>query len=350
MSDAVRVLLADDSPTARALITAILHEAGGFDIVGEACDGAEAVALALRTEPDLIVMDVHMPELDGIEATREIMMRSPRPILIVSAVTARDVDLSLTATEAGALLALPKPAGPGSPRFQEQSAELVAMARAMAGVKVVRRWRSEYRPSPRTPIGRSPNGHSAIVALAASTGGPAALRTLLDELPPDFPVPMLVVQHIARDFAAGFVDWLGGAGRLRVKLAEHGERLLAGTVYVAPDNRHLGVTAHRCVELSATPPIGGFRPSANYLFRSVGRVYGPDGMAVVLTGMGTDGADGVAAARQSGTYVVAQDASTSIVFGMASEVIDRGIVDRVLPLHGIAVHIIERVTGQSDAG
>ena len=348
MNETIRVLLADDSPTARALIRAILRDAGGFHIVGEASDGNEALELTDRLAPDLILMDVHMPGLDGIAATREIMSRSPRPIVIVSAATARDVDLSLNATQAGALMALPKPEGPTSPRFDEQSAELVRMARAMASVKVVRRWSGgNRRPLVRPPLGKTGPGLTEIVAIAASTGGPPALRTILDSLPPDFPAPILIVQHIARDFSAGFAEWLGGSGRLRARLPEDGERLLAGTIYVAPDDRHLGVTRDGCVELSQDPPIGGFRPSATYLFASAGRVYGPRAMAVILTGMGSDGVDGLEAAHGAGTFVVAQDEATSVVFGMNGAAVQRGLADRVLPLERIAPIIMERVTGSA---
>lgn len=348
MNDTIRVLLADDSPTARALIRAILRDAGGFQIVGEAVDGNEALELAERLSPDLILMDVHMPGLDGIAATREIMSRSPRPIVIVSAATARDVDLSLNATQAGALMALPKPDGPASPRFEEQRAELVRMARAMASVKVVRRWGSARRPPVRPALGRTRPGLTEVVAIAASTGGPPALRTILDSLPPDFPAPILIVQHIARDFSVGFAEWLGGSGRLRARLPEHGERLLAGTIYIAPDDRHLGVGRDGCVTLSQDPPIGGFRPSATYLFASAGRAYGPRAMAVILTGMGSDGADGLEVAHAAGTFVVAQDEASSVVFGMNSAAIHRGLADCVLPLERIAPVIMERVTGSSD--
>jgi two-component system, chemotaxis family, protein-glutamate methylesterase/glutaminase len=348
MTETIRVLLADDSPTARALLRSILRDAGGFQVVGEAVNGLEAVDLTDRLEPDLILMDVHMPALDGIEATREIMSRSPRPIVIVSAATARDVDLSLNATQAGALLALPKPEGPSSPRFEEQRAELIRMARAMASVKVVRRWHAERRPHARPPVGRTGRGAAEVVAIAASTGGPPALRTILDGLPPDFPAPILIVQHIARDFSAGFADWLGGSGRLRARLADDGELLLPGTIYVAPDDRHLGVSREGCAVLSRDPPIGGFRPSASHLFASTGRVYGPRAMAVILTGMGDDGADGLEIAHAAGTFVVAQDEASSIVFGMARAAIERGTADCVLPLERIGPIIMERVTGSHE--
>jgi two-component system chemotaxis response regulator CheB len=348
MNTPIRVVLADDSPTARQLIGAILSSDGGFTVVGEAGNGAEAVDLAERLEPDLVIMDVHMPVLDGLDATREIMTRSPRPILIVSAVSARDVDLSLTATEAGALMALPKPPGPDSPRFPQLRDQLIAMARAMAHVKVVRRWQRERRMRPRSRATVTRSGAIQVVGIAASTGGPAALRTILGELPRDFPAPILLVQHIASDFTHGFAEWLGADTPLGVTVAAHGDQLQPATVYVAPEAAHLGVDRAGTIVLSSDPPLGPFRPSATYLFESLGHAYGPRAAAVVLTGMGSDGAEGLTVARRAGTFVIAQDEPSSVVFGMAREAIARDAVDCVLPLDRIAQRLLDLVMGALD--
>ena len=339
-----RVVLADDSATARELLRAILQHDGDIRVVGEATDGGAAVSLVTRERPDLVVMDVHMPVMDGLQATKEIMMRAPTPIIIVSAVTQRDVDLSLSATQAGALLALPKPEAPGSPRFQRAADELRSMVRAMAQVKVVRHW------SPGTPRGdiarpREPIRRPSLVAIAASTGGPAALRRLLIDIPRGFPAPILIVQHIARDFTAGFVEWLAGSCALPIALAADGEPLAPGRVFVAPDDTHLGVTADGRAQLSKAPPIGGFRPSANYLFESAARAVGPRLLAIVLTGMGSDGAEGLVAARRAGAYVIAQDEASSVVYGMAGEAVGRGAVDTVASLDGIARYLVELTEG-----
>jgi two-component system, chemotaxis family, protein-glutamate methylesterase/glutaminase len=344
-----RVLIADDSATARQMIRAILERGGDLQVVAEARNGAEAVSLVEAHRPDLVIMDVHMPVADGLEATKEIMMRAPTPILIVSAASRRDVDLSLSATQAGALMALPKPEHPGSPRFEAAAAELLDMARAMAHVKVVRRW-SSSRTEPRVPPPAERAGDAAeLVAVAASTGGPAALRRILIDLPQTLPAPVLVVQHIARDFSAGFAEWLGGSCPLPVKLAHAGETLRPGVVYVAPDDSHLGVTRDRRVRLDGSPPIGGFRPSATYLFESAARVYGDRLLAVVLTGMGSDGAAGLEAARAAGAYVLAQDEATSVVFGMAQEAVGRGAVDALVPLEEMASRIVLHVARQAHA-
>jgi two-component system, chemotaxis family, protein-glutamate methylesterase/glutaminase len=340
----IRVLVADDSATARQLLRAVLEHDGDIEVAAEAYDGAEAVLLVSSIRPDIVVMDVHMPVADGLEATKEIMMRAPTPILIVSAVSQRDVDLSLSATQAGALMALPKPENPAAPRFEEAAAELRDMVRAMAQVKVVRHWSARSTATPRLAARRPGPASAELVVMAASTGGPAALRRILMDLPRTFPVPIMVVQHIARDFTAGFADWLAGSSVLQVKLAEGGEHMRAGVVYIAPDDAHLGVSSDGRVRLANGPPIGGFRPSATHLFESAARVYNSRLVAVILTGMGSDGADGLQQARSTGAYVVAQDEATSVVFGMAHEALRRGAVDVMLPLEEIAGRLVELTT------
>jgi len=338
----IRVVVADDSATSRQLLRAVLEDEGDIIVVAEAHDGAEAIELVTQHRPDIVVMDVHMPVLDGLAATKEIMLRAPVPILIVSAVRQRDVDLSLSATQAGALMALAKPESPASPTFRESSEELRAMTRAMSQVKVVRRWSGASAPSiPASP--RLLKDVPEIVAIATSTGGPPALRRILMDLPRNFPVPIFVVQHIARGFTAGFAEWLSNGCSLTVKLAAEGEKTAGGTVYVAPDSVHLGVGTDRRIRLSVAPAIGGFRPSGNHLFESASAVYGARMVAVILTGMGVDGADGLDIARKAGAFVLAQDEATSIVYGMAGEAVKRGSVDLSLPLEKIAARLTQLV-------
>lgn len=347
----IRVVVADDSATARYLLRAILEHDGDLHVVAEARDGGEAVEIVERERPDLVIMDVHMPVADGLEATKQIMIRAPTPIIIVSAVSRRDVDLSLSATQAGALLALPKPSDVAGPQFDQRAAELRSLARAMAHVKVVRHWSSgTARPQPTPQPRRTLPTEPELVAIAASTGGPPALRRVLIDVPRTITAPILIVQHIARDFTAGFAEWLGSSCALPVKLAEDAEKLLGGVVYVAPDDTHLGVTRHGRVQLDHGPRIGGFRPSASHMFESAGAAYGSRLLAVVLTGMGSDGATGLEAAHQSGAYVIAQDEASSVVYGMAAEAVRRGAVDVELPLEQIAARMVELVTGRANAG
>ncbi len=357
----IRVLVAEDSPTARALLVAMLDADPGIEVIAQASTGLEAVEMAQRLEPDLITMDVQMPELDGLQATERIMLRSPRPIIIVSS-QARDADvsLSLDTTRAGALLVLPKPEGPGSGHFESDQRQLVAMVKALSHVKVVRRWRGngaianptvqQPRPAARRnaglsssrSVGRQP---ATIVAIAASTGGPAALKDLLAVLPANFSAPILIVQHIAKGFVDGLAKWLGTDSRLRVAVATNGETPVPGSVYVAPDGFHLEVRSTRNdqlrIALTSSPPVGTFRPSASRLFSSVATAMQDRALAVILTGMGDDGVSGLLEVRRNRGIILAQDEASSVIYGMPREAVRAGVVDEVVPIQSLAGRLVE---------
>jgi two-component system chemotaxis response regulator CheB len=338
--DVIRVLVAEDSPTARELLVAILAADPEIQVVGEARDGLEAVALAQRLKPDLVTMDLHMPRMDGFEATKEIMITAPTPIVIVTGSTrVREVRESMDLLRVGAMEVLLKPPAPGTAGHAVAAENLVATVKAMAQVKVVRHRRPATgapAAAPRRPAG--PALPAPVVAVATSTGGPAALQVLLSGLPGDFAAPVLVVQHITPGFTAGLASWLAGDCLLRVKVAEAGEPLARRTVYIAPDDRHLGLSG-RAVALSDAPPVRGFRPSGSYLFESVACAAGPSTLALILTGMGDDGVEGLRAVRRAGGRVVAQDEKTSVVYGMPAAAVAAGLVDAVLPIESIAAHL-----------
>ena len=342
----IKVLIAEDSTTVRELLVALLNGAPDIEVIGEAKNGREAVEMCMALRPDIIAMDIQMPVMDGFEATKEIMIQQPTPIVIVSGhYDVREVEVSMQALRAGAVAVLPKPKGVDAPDFQELSDELIRTLKTLAHVKVVRHRRALKMPA--TPVPQIPPAEAgvkcAVVAIAVSTGGPAALHALLSVLPSDFPVPILVVQHMAKGFTEGLATWLNTASSLRVKIAEDREELAPQTVYLAPDDRHLGVNVRRLVELSDAAPVGAFRPAGTHLFKSVAKVFGASCVAVIMTGMGRDGVEGLHDVRAVGGRVVAQDEETSVVFGMPNAAIEAGVVNVVLPLAAIVAQLGNRV-------
>jgi two-component system chemotaxis response regulator CheB len=327
----IRVLVADDSATVREFLVYLLGEDPALEIVGTARDGLEAVDQAQRLKPDVIVMDVHMPRMNGYEATRQIMERSPAPIVMVSASISREeVAMSFEALKAGALTVMDKPGGPDHPKHAESARRLVETVKLMAEVKVVRRWPRRGRPAPPFPPSHKPNRKIGLIAVGASTGGPQAIAEILAKLPRDLGVPILVVQHISPGFTAGFVEWLGQGTPLAVKLAEAGESSQPGRVYVAPDGAQMGITGNGRIRLMEEAGEDGFRPSASYLFQSVAVAYGRSAIGILLTGMGRDGAAGLLKLREAGGVTVAQDEDTSVIFGMPGEAVRLGAAEYVL--------------------
>ena len=341
----LRVLIVEDSPTAGLLLRSILDSDPGIEVLEIATSGEDGVRKASALDPDLVTMDIHLGAMNGFEATRAILAEKPRPIVVVSAsFDPRDVRLSLEALAAGALSIVAKPPGSNSPDFHRSAQALITTVKLMAEVKMVGRWRaSKPKAGPLVPI--KAGTPVEVIAIGASIGGPPALSTILSRLPASFAVPIVIVQHITSDFDRGLADWLSGTTHRRVDLAQHGQVLRAGQVVIAPSGAHLGVDGARRVALnSATGPIGGFRPSATYLFQSVAEVYGAAAVGLILTGMGSDGAAGLAALHDAGGLVLAQDAASCVVYGMPAAADALGAVDQNLDLADIAPALVACVS------
>lgn len=346
----IRVLVAEDSITLRNLLIKVLQSDPEIQVVGEAQDGAEAVEMTKKLRPSVVAMDVAMAGMNGLDATRRIMREAPTPVVLISGQReVRQKKAFMDALLLGALWVIERPPAPKSPSFAAAAHKIVTMIKAMAQVKVVHQWRPELlrpaisKPMTRTKYLMKPAPSVRVIAIAASTGGPAALAQMLSHLPPIFPVPILIVQHIAPGFIHGLATCLKGVSSLKVKVAEDRESLRPATVYLAPDGCHLGLLHPQAIALRNDPPVHGLRPSANILFQSVGEIFGKAAIAIVLTGMGEDGIEGLRIHRQNGGLVVAQDEASSVVFGMPGSAITAGLADLILPLSTIPGKLLQMV-------
>lgn len=320
--------MADRPGTARQQLLDALATDRALEVVGVAKDGEEAIALCLSLRPDIMTVARDLPTLDGLAVTRRLMSDQPTPIIII---TSDETARSMEALRAGAL-ALARPPVDGG-------VELRAMIHSLADVKLVRRGNA-----PMPAAAASSSGRFDIVALAASAGGPPALARLLSDLPGTPRVPFVAVQHNSKGWMPALATWLEATSGRPVKVATEGEVLDAGTLYLAPDDAHLGVDASGHARFGQDGPIGGFRPSATYLFDSVGRAYGPHALAVILTGMGSDGTAGLRGMHDRGARVIAQDEESSAVFGMPGAAVAAGVCDEVLPLSAIAARVAALVS------
>lgn len=326
----IRTLVAATDASRRAMLVRAVQSDPSFVLVGEGASGHRIADMTKRLLPDVVVLDGDLDDPGCAGVARRIMAEAPTPIVLTAPCEIDDPGSGvMEALRAGALAIAPLP-GPGT-----SAAAFLTALRTMAGVKVVRRWAGRSPASaPAAPAAHA--DEPRIVAMAASTGGPAALHRLMAELPADFPAPIMVVQHIAPGFTGTLVDWLSASCMLTVKVGESGEALRPGSVYVAPEGSHLGVSSRARVVLSAQGPIGGFQPSATYLFQSVARAYASAAVCIVLTGMGEDGVAGLCDVRRAGGLILVQDEKSSVVFGMPGAAVQAGLADRLLPLDAIA--------------
>ncbi|CAN7394275.1 chemotaxis-specific protein-glutamate methyltransferase CheB [Massilia sp. LjRoot122] len=340
----IRVLVVDDSPSVRELLAHILGADPALQVVGCAPDGAQGLEMALRLRPDVITMDLQMPNMDGYEATRRIMQACPTPVVVVSGAGSHaEVEAGFHAIEAGALVLVRRPPGPAHPEYAESARALVRTVKSMAEVRVVRRWNgSATTARPPAPAPARRPAPRRLVVLGASTGGPAVLRDILAELGPAFPLPVVMVQHIAPGFTAGLAEWLGQASGFPVSVAAHGQQLMPGHGYLAPEGSQLEVTRSLEAALVEGVPEHGMRPAVAHLFRSLPPELRSAAVAVLLTGMGKDGAEELKRLRDDGAVTIVQDRGSAAVYGMPGEALRLGAAMLVLePARiGKALHTI----------
>ncbi len=337
-----RVLIVEDSPVVRELLCHIIGSDPRLEVAGVAPSAEQALEMLDLVRPDVISLDIRLPGINGFEATRRIMTQRPTPIVVVSAsVESEDLKITMNALRAGALAVVEKPVGSTRPDYEQVARHLCTQLVIMSQVRVIRQGQPgrawARRPSPFRP------GRLQAIGIASSTGGPGAVVELLNGLGRGFPLPVLLVQHIAPAFLRGFADWLGATTPFAVEIVDRPVSLRPGWVYLAAVDRHLWASAGSAWG-DGGDPICLQRPSGTILFRSLAQHLGPASLGVVLTGMGEDGADGLLELRRAGGYTIAEDESTAVVFGMPGAAIRRGAACETLPLGAIAPRLLELVS------
>jgi len=349
----IRVLLVDDSPLTLHILQRLLLRSPDIQVVGTAADGQAALELLPTLNPDVICTDMHMPGMSGLELTRAVMATRPCPILVVSVSMEPGSPSIFRMLEAGAVDVYPKPRAILDADEEKLARELASKIRIVAGVHVFRR-RTAPTPlaPPKLPVSppvSAPRSPVKLVAIGASTGGPQALRAILSALPTDFPSPVVCVQHIGGDFLGELVRWLAEECSLPVRKAAQGEMPQVGTVYFAPEGAHLEFDAQGRFALSDAPPCDGHRPSVTVTQRAAARQFGAGAVGILLTGMGRDGAEGMAAIAAADGVTIAQDEASSVVYGMPREAVALGAARHVLPLEQIAPALAALVTKRASA-
>lgn len=345
----IKVLIVEDSLVVRELLSHIIGSDERFEILAAVSSAEDCLDLLETQQPDVISLDIRLPGMNGLDATLRIMARRPTPIVVVAAqVDDVELNIAMNALRAGALSVVEKPVGVTNAGYDTMAAKICTQLAIMSQVKVVRqgidrglRFGSDDAPA-RLPKGGP--GCYSMAGIVASTGGPQALVQLLGGLGGDFPLPILLVQHITSSFLEGFVAWLSNSTPFQARIADEGDAPQPGCVYVAPADRHLGLSHGRLVVLD-TPAVSNQKPSGTVLFSSMARDLGKHGIGVVLTGMGADGAEGLKQMADAGAYTIVEDASTCVVNGMPAAAAKLGGAREVLPLPAIATRLRDLALG-----
>jgi len=338
----VRALVVDDSSFMRKSLTHILESDRSIEVVGVAANGLEAIRKVKQLRPDVVLLDIEMPVMDGLAALSHIMAERPTPVLMLSALDKREATIAIKSLEHGAVDFLPKPSGVISYDIDKLSDEIIAKVKTAAGVNV----RNIALRLPEETFQRQwpkPVTRKSFIVIGASTGGPGAIATVLSHLPRDIPSAIVIVQHMSPEFVPSFVERLQWGCSLDISTARRGAVLSAGRVLVAPGGYHIAISQNgrvNKIRLSRKPLPHAVIPSIDYTMESAARAYGKSALGVLLTGIGSDGARGLKAIKEAGGSTIAEDQSTCVVFGMPKAAIELGCVDEVVPLPQIAQAIL----------
>jgi len=356
----IRVLVVDDSAFMRRIISEAIAAEPDMEVAGQAINGLDALIKVEQTQPDVVTLDVEMPEMDGLAALRHLMARYPRPVIMLSSLTQAGAVTTIRALTIGAVDFVTKPSGSISLDFHRVREDLIHKIRTAARARIHTPIghpppvaAGVPKPAPSVPAGRKPlpplgaAAFDSLVAIGTSTGGPRALSTVVPGLVDDGRTAYLIVQHMPAGFTRSLAERLDSTSSLKVREAEQGDRLVAGTVLVAPGDFHLQVSGHGTVQLFQGPRVHGVRPSVDVMLESVAQHYGSRVVSAVLTGMGVDGADGAAAVRAKGGFVIAEDEATCVVWGMPRAVTERGAANRIVRLECVSTAIAEAVASRS---
>lgn len=334
----IRVLIAEDSALIQKVLKNMVENDDRFELVAIASNGKQAVELTQKLKPDVISMDVNMPELDGVEATKQIMDLQPTPIVIVSSYyNSTEIELAIRVLDAGAVTIMEKPNGPGHPKYDYTLRTYLNRLKSMSEIKVVRRRtklsekKEDSVSSEKTPkLTYNGNFQFSILVVGASAGGPESARQLFEKLPADFPLPIVFVQHIDSHFADGFAVWLNSYSNIPVVIAYDNQVPEAGKIYMPPGGKHIIIGSNKHIKLVSETIQNIPVPSVNRLFESAANVYGSKTIAVLLSGMGRDGAEMMKKLRNEGAYTYAQDEKSCLVYGMPKEAYNLGAVVKML--------------------
>ena len=348
----IRVLVVDDSALMRQFISDILRSDPRIEVAGTARDGRDALAQIQNLKPDVVTMDVEMPNMSGLQALEEIMKTNPLPVIMVSSMTQEGAETTLKALALGCVDFIGKPSGSISLNIKTVGQEIIDKVIAASTARVRTRGGLFGAPArPVTPAVRmnppmNLTGRRDIVAIASSTGGPMALSELIPKLPKKFPVPIVITQHMPKEFTPSFAKRLNDSSEVEVVEGFDGLTLKPGRVVIAPGGKHLTIKRRAgaaVCSLSDAPPVLSVKPAANIMFLSIADEYGGNVLCVILTGMGRDGTDGAVALKRKGAYVIAESQKTCVVYGMPKAAVDAGVVDEVLPLNEIPEAMVRLV-------